>query len=75
MLKNNGILRENVRELKIEVSGNILKVTFEINNSDLCTRLKDMDWDIQSINCYTDSGLEQKCSDSNCNKKLYFTPK
>lgn len=48
-LIKNDILNRNSKELKIKIEENELTVTVQTKNSDLCDRLKDMDWDSQSI--------------------------
>lgn len=48
-LIKNDILNPNSKGIKIEIADNELTVTVQTKNSDLCDRLKDMDWDSQSI--------------------------
>ena len=66
-LIKNDILNQNSKGIKIEIADNELMVTVQTKNSDLCTRLMDMDWDSQSI---TATGT---CTNSPY--ELTFTPK
>ena len=79
-LKKEGILSKNAKDLTINLQNDgELEVTYTAKNSEICNRLKVMDWDIQSINCFTDTMHHDKCSSPNndCrnDNKLYFLPK
>ena len=50
-LIKNDILNPNTKGIKIEIADNELMVTVQTKNKDLCDRLKDMDWGVQSITC------------------------
>ena len=64
------------RDLVIKIEHNQLSIQFQGKN-DVCKRLKDMDWNVQSIDCYVDSGLSQKCLGNECghDNQLFFLPK
>ena len=67
----------NTQELIISLSNSGLTVTVKAPSENFCTRLKNMDWDVQSVNCYVNNSLTSKCLNNNCSddNKLYFTPK
>ena len=77
-LVDNGILSKNTKNLTIDINErNGLIVQYQAKKPDVCTRLKEMDWAIQSINCH--DAAKRPCSDEGatcCNdNKLYFSPK
>ena len=74
-LIKNGILSKNIRELIINVENNELSVTLKTPNQELCNRLQQMDWKIQSITCKNEGGTDCLEIGANCCSSSPYTIK